>query len=143
VTPQYVAQPNGYGCTVACLSMIVGTTYETMESWLLAQGLPRTRLEQGLWDGQYLEALDRHGFVYIRRYRCDPFINGQQRSEWPPRPFAPVHMLCVDVTAGHHAILMTNDGGILDPFKRERTTLQHPDYREIVVIVGVWPRSAP
>lgn len=136
----YVSQPNGYGCTIACLAMIAGTTYDAMERQVLDWGLPRSRMEQGLWEGQWMEALDRLGFVYARRYRCDAFINGQERAEWPPRPFAPVHLLCADVAAGSHAIVMLADGSVLDPYKRERTTLQHPDYQKFSQICGVWRR---
>jgi hypothetical protein len=137
---QYIAQPNGYGCAIACVAMIVGKPYDELESWLLAQGLPRARMEQGLWEGQWMEALDRHGFVYVRRYRCDAFINGQQRDEWPPRPFAPVHVCTADVAAGHHAFVMLGDGSVLDPFKRERTNISHPDYRQVDSVTGVWRR---
>lgn len=138
---EYVAQPNGYGCTIACVAMIVGKTYDEVEAWTLAQGLPRTRMEQGMWSGQYLESLDRHGFSYACRYRCDPFINGVQRPTWPPSPFAPVHICQVDVAAGSHAIVMLADGSVFDPFKRERTSLAHPDYRAIDQVIGVWRRS--
>lgn len=137
---RYVAQPNGYGCAIACVAMIVGKPYDEMETWFLEQGLPRTRMEQGLWEGQYMEALDRLGFVYVRRYRCDAFINGQQRDEWPPKPFAPVHICCADVPAGHHAFVMLADGSVLDPYKRERTSIAHPDYLKVDQVLGVWPR---
>lgn len=29
----YVAQPNGYGCAIACVAMIVDKTYDEMETW--------------------------------------------------------------------------------------------------------------
>jgi hypothetical protein len=134
----YVAQPNGYGCAIACVAMIVGKTYEAMEAWLLAQGLPRSRMELGIWEGQYMEALDRHDFVYVRRYRCDAFINGQQRDEWPPKPFAPVHICCADVDGGHHAFVMLADGRVLDPARPERTAITHPDYKRVDQVLGVW-----
>lgn len=136
----YVAQPNGYGCAIACVAMIVGKTYDEMEAWFIDQGLPRTRMEQGSHDGIWREALDRLGFVYVQRYRCDPFIGRCDRPVWPPAPFAPIHVCCATVAAGSHAVVMLADGGVLDPFKRERTSLAHPDYQEITQVVGVWRR---
>lgn len=137
----YVAQPNSYGCAIACVAMIVGKTYDEMESWLLSQGLPRGRMEQGLYDVLYLEALDRHGFVYVNRWRTDPFRNGCERSTpWPPTPFAPCHICCADVAAGHHAFVMLDDGAVLDPYQRERTSINHPDYDPIDRVIGIWGR---
>ena len=49
------------------------------------------------------------------------------------------------VASGSHAVVMLVDvdGAVLDPFKRERTSLFHPDYLEIsqvVGTVGIWRR---
>lgn len=134
---RYVAQPNGYGCSIACVAMVVGMTYGQAEEWLLAQGLSRARMEKGLHDGIFLEALGRHGFSYVQRYRCNPLTNSP-RDEWPCAPFAPIHICTADVVAGHHAIVMLADGAVLDPFRRERTSLAHPDYRQIDQIIGVY-----
>lgn len=136
--PTYVAQPNGYGCAIACAAMVVGKTYDEMESWLLEQGLSRERMERGAHEGIWLEMLARHGFAYVNRWRCDPFHNRCDRPVWPPEPFAPIHIFCADVTVGHHASVMLADGSVLDPFKRERTSLAHPDYRQIHQVVGIW-----
>lgn len=136
----YVAQPNGYGCAIACVAMIVGKTYDEAERWFLDQGLARERLERGVYDALWLEALDRHGFVYVNRWRCDPYHNHSDRPVWPPEPFAPVHIFCSDVAAGHHAAVMMADGAVLDPYKRERTAITHPDYLQIYQVVGVWRR---
>lgn len=137
---EYVAQPNGYGCAIACVAMIVGKAYDEMEAWLLSQGLPRDRMEQGIHEGIYLEALDRLGYVYARRYRCDSFHNRCDRPVWPPEPFAPIHMCSADVPSGHHAFVMLADGAVLDPFKRERTAITHPDYRQVDQVIGIWRR---
>lgn len=136
----YVAQPDGYGCAIACVAMIVGKTYDEMKTWFVAQGLPRDRMERGSHDGIWREALERHDFVYVQRYRCDPFIGRCERPTWPPAPFAPIHVCCATVAAGSHAVVMLADGTVLDPFKRERTSLAHPDYQEITQVVGVWRR---
>lgn len=134
---RYVAQPNGYGCSIACVAMVVGMTYEQTETWFLARGLARERMKRGLWDGIWLEALGRLGFSYVQRYRCNPLTNSP-RDEWPCAPFAPIHICTADVVAGHHAIVMLADGTVLDPFKSERTSLAHADYRQIDQIIGVY-----
>lgn len=103
----YVAQPNGYGCAIACVAMIVGKTYDEMEAWLVEQGLERARMERGLTDHVWREALAVHGYCYVQRFQCNAFTNRCDRSPWPPAPFAPLHIACVEVTTGgarrHHA----------------------------------------
>lgn len=137
---RYVAQPNGYGCAIACVAMIVGKTYEEMEAWLAEQGMTRERMASGLYAHIYLEALDRHGFAYAQRYRCDPFTNRCDRPAWPPAPFAPIHLCCTNVAVGSHAVVMLADGSVLDPWNRERTSLAHPDYLQVTQVTGVWRR---
>lgn len=136
----YVAQPNGYGCAIACVAMIVGKTYDEMEAWFAEQGMSRERMERGLYDAIWREALHRHGFADEQRYRCDPFTGHCDRPVWPPASFAPIHICCVRVAAGSHAIVMLADGAVMDPFKRERTSLAHPDYLGISQVIGVWRR---
>lgn len=137
----YVAQPNGYGCAIACCAMILGKTYEEMEAWYLARGCTRKRLEQGVWDGMYHQAMYEHGFSYVQLYKCQA-ISQTHRTPWPMAPFAPVHIVCTDVAAGSHAVVWLADGSVLDPYKRERTTLAHPDYRDVHGISGFYPRPA-
>lgn len=137
----YVAQPNAYGCAIACVAMIVGKTYDEMETWFLEAGLTRSRMEKGLWNGIYYEALWRHGFLIKERWRNDPILNGPGVWGWPPEPFAPAHICCAEVQAGSHAFVMLADGTVLDPFKLERTTIRHPDYREISSVTGVFPQA--
>lgn len=142
----YVAQPNGYGCAIACIAMIVGKTYDEMEAWLLKQGLVRSRMEKGIYDRIWLEALDVHGFTYAQRYACNAFTNQSPRDPWPPEPFAPLHIACVEVATGmtgSHAVVMLADGSVLDPYDRSRNTLTHPGYRGVAQVVGIWRRSCP
>lgn len=134
----YVAQPNGYGCAIACTAMIVGKTYDEMEQWFLDAGLARERMQKGIHVFIYAEALWRHGYVLRERWMTDPIKNTPGDWTWPPEPFAPVHICCADVAVGHHAFLMLADGTVLDPYKRERDSIRHPDYRKIESVAGVW-----
>ena len=140
--PAYVAQPNAYGCAIASLAMVAGKTYEEMEQQLVDWGLARERMRHGLHEGIWLEALDRLGFVYVRRYSADSFLNGPRTTPWPPAPFAPIHMCAAQVSDGSHAFVMLADGSVLDPWKRERATIAHPDYIKINQVAGIWPRPA-
>lgn len=133
-----VAQPNGYGCAIACCAMILEKTYGEMEDWFLTNGLTRERMEKGVWSGIYREALYRHGWVGHERWFNDPLRNGPGGWRWPPAPFAPVHICAADVPAGHHAFVMLEDGRVLDPFKAERTSIDHPDYRHVDNVLGLW-----
>lgn len=135
----YVAQPNGYGCAIACVAMIAGRTYDEMEALFLEQGLSRERMERGSHSLIWLEALDRFGFAYVQRYKHDPIRNGA-RASWPPAPFAPVHICSTMVAAGQHAVVMLGDGVVLDPYKPERASLLHGDYLSVDNVVGVWRR---
>jgi hypothetical protein len=137
----YVAQPNGYGCAIACVAMIVGKSYDEVEAWLVANGCSPTRYQRGLWDGIYQTILARHGFSYVQRYKFDA-VSQQVHVAWPPAPFAPVHIVCTCVSAGWHAVVMLADGSVLDPFKRERTSLAHPDYTDVSSVTGFYPMPA-
>lgn len=137
---RYVAQPNGYGCAIACVAMIVGKSYQEMEDWFVAQGLKRDRMVQGIHSYIFFDALDRHGFSHVERWMNDPIANAPRAGEWPPAPFAPVHICGANVAGGHHAFLMLADGTILDPYKRERDSLRHPDYLSVDSVAGVWKK---
>lgn len=137
----YVAQPNGYGCSIACVAMVVGKTYEEMEAWFVESGMPINGMAKGLHSGVYFEALHRHGFAIQQRYKYDT-IAGTSHLAWPPKPFAPLHIAATRVAAGSHAIVLLGDGRVLDPFNRERDSLTHPDYHAVDFVAGIW-RVAP
>lgn len=139
----YVAQPNGYGCAIACVAMIVGKTYDEMEAWFVEQGLARERMERGLTDHIWREALAVLGYSHVQRFECNAFTNRCDRIPWPPEPFAPLHIACIEVATGatgSHAVVMLADGAVLDPAGRHRTSLAHPEYRRVAQVVGVWRR---
>jgi len=140
MTPQYVAQPNGYGCAIACCAMILGKSYEEVEAWIAERGCTRERLEKGLWDGMWHAVMVAHGYSLVQRHKFDALAQ-RVHDVWPPAPFAPIHIACTTVSAGSHAAVLLADGSVLDPYKRERTTLTHPDYREVSSVTGFYPRT--
>lgn len=137
---RYIAQPNGYGCAIASLAMVADKTYDEMEAWFVAQGMSRARMQHGLHEGIWLEALGRLGFIYERRYSADSFLNGPRTTPWPPAPFAPIHICAAQVAGGSHAFVMLADGRVLDPYNAERTTITHPDYIQVNQVAGIWRR---
>ena len=128
---RYVAQPNDYGCAIACCAMVLGKTYEETEADLKARGFKGGSIYESIWE-QYLH---EYGFAMTRKYRHDCIAN-KTRDEWPPEPWAPIHIVLLQATAGFHAVVMLADGTVLDPFKRERDTLRHPDYRAVDFVMG-------
>lgn len=128
-----VQQPNDYGCMIACCAMVVGKTYEQVEAELHARGDRRGAINEIICE-QYI---GEHGFAGFKKYKHDTVAN-KTRDEWPPRPFAPIHVCLVDVTAGPHGVVMLADGTVLDPWSEARTTLAHPDYKAVHNVVGYW-----
>lgn len=137
----YVAQPNGYGCAIACCAMVLGKSYEEMEAWLVANGCALSRLEKGMHSEMWPEILGNHGYSWRRVYQAD-MLKNTRREAWPVPPFAPVHIAAVRVAGGSHAIVVLADGTVLDPYKRERTSLSHPDYLEVSSITGFYEVAA-
>lgn len=135
---EYVAQPNNYGCAIACLAMVLGYSYKEMEAWLEKEGLTAERRAQGISDFVYRDVIYRHGLGTVHFYRYDLLLQ-KDREPWPPIPFAPVHICCVEVEGGfHHAVVMLQDGTILDPYKMQRRTLTHPDYKGVAHVTGIY-----
>jgi hypothetical protein len=134
----YVAQPNGYGCAIACMAMITARTYDEMESWLVEHGLARSRMVNGLHSEMWTQVLGDLGFANRRMWQTDTLTN-VRRLAWPPVPFATVHIAATRVGEGSHAVVVLADGAVLDPYKRERTTLTHTDYLEVSSVTGFYP----
>jgi hypothetical protein len=134
---RYVAQEHPFGCAVACLAMIVGKTYGEMLAWLDAEGQPAVQRAKGLTAPVYCEALARHGCAVAQRHLVDTLTN-ERRASWPLAPFAPLHIAETMVSAGGHAVVMLADGTVLDPFDATRTSIAHPDYRQVNTIIGIW-----
>ena len=128
---EYVAQPNDYGCAIACCAMVLGKTYEETEAALAARGHKGGAIYECIWE----QFMHEHGFALTRKYYNDS-IRGVPRDEWPPKPWAPVHIALLQATAGFHAVVMLADGTVLDPFDRSRTTLHHPDYKKVDFVMG-------
>ncbi len=139
----YIAQPNQHGCAIACLAMVLGYTYDEMEAWLDEAGWTEDKRITGTSDTVYHEVLHRHGLGTIQLFKHDP-LAGESRTLWPPMPFAPIHICCIELTNGyHHAVVLLENGRVLDPAKEACVAIEDPDFRQVVHITGIFSVLQP
>ena len=132
-----VRQEHDYGCGLASLAMIDGTTYDAVREWLLANwpgGHERPDewlTKRGIYQGMADWYLSQHGYVWRTLY------SGWQMPEWPPSPFAPVHLASVRQPSGDsHYVVMRADGVVLDPLSDEPRMLA--DWPKVDNVQGIW-----
>lgn len=126
---QWVGQEEPNGCVCAALAMVAGVSYSAARAMFPFGATP---------DGYYPSTtvhmmLRRKGWKV--EYRTPRKPDG---GEWPPSPFAPVHMATVLVRQGGacwHSVVMRNDGAVLDPLTPELRRLT--DYFEVQAVVGL------
>jgi hypothetical protein len=137
-----VRQEHDYGCGIASLAMVTGDTYDNVRGWLLAnwpggtqtpdEWLTKRGIHKGIAD-YYLAA---HGYVWRTVY------SGWKLAPWPPEPFAPVHLACVQQPSNNsHYVVMRSDGAVLDPLDGEHKRLT--DWPSVYNVQGIWPGVAP
>lgn len=132
-----VRQQHAYGCGIASLAMITGQSYDDVREWLLANwpgGHERSDewLEKrGTYSGIVEYYLGEHGYMWRYVYRA------WYPDNWPPTPFAPVHLALVRQPSNNtHYVAMRADGVVLDPLTDEPRTLR--DWPEVYNVAGVW-----
>jgi hypothetical protein len=128
-----VEQGHLNGCTAAAVAMVLGKTYDEV------QRCSRVDFRKdGCCIEIWFDYLFQEGFVYHRMYRCVQLQGGIPREVWPPPPFAPVHICLVSTALGGHAVVMLENGDVLDPAKEGRFKLS--DYAVTYVVYGFWRR---
>lgn len=127
-------------CGVASLAMITGLPYEEV----LAPFAWRTSEGDGLSTIYMHEWLTRNGWAWQEVYKVHHLggIN-QKKDIWPPKPWAPAHLIQARVSAGYHFAVMDADGRVFDPWDGARTSIDHPAYQEIASVIGLWKVSPP
>jgi hypothetical protein len=134
---ELIRQTHDYGCGIASLAMISGQPYNAVREWLVEnwpggtqtpdEWLTTRGIHKGIAD-YYLAA---HGYVWRTVY------GGWKLPEWPPRPFAPVHLAHVVQPSGNtHYVVMRADGVVLDPMCDEPRALS--DWSYVNNVQGVW-----
>jgi hypothetical protein len=129
----HVSQEQPFGCTAACLAMILGCSY--------AEAARKLASDPSIFDTQdfvyhVMESqLVEHGYAISRKWRV--FQPGNQKREpWPPVPFAEMHW-CEVIAGprGGHAVILLRDGTVLDPMTPIRRRLS--DYSEVNFVAAV------
>lgn len=159
---KWIRQEHTNGCVLASLAMVTSRTYASIHDELAPQipwydssePYPETDEErEARWhrgidfskrsfclDDAY-RWLELNGYATQMRYR---YRWGRDPVEWPPAPFAPVHIASVRTPSDtFHAIVMADDGSILDP-NREPGTWQESFafYREVQHVCGIYKVGA-
>lgn len=137
-TVSWVGQEDKNGCVVAALAMIVGKPYAEVKA-----GLPPKDLSQSAFTAFTAESyLYEHGYTLQKKWKhiCSA---DKDRYEWPIAPFAPVHYVQVvgAPTGNAHAVVMLENGDVLDPWAGSKPT-RLTDYYAVNEIIGVWPEAA-
>lgn len=127
---EWVQQVETNSCAVACLAMILGVDYAEARS-----RVPVFDPQQGMVMGQPLRVLAENGWAYQEKWP-DYSPAGYQRTRWPLRPWAPLHLCAVNNGDGWHAVVMDRSGQVYDPLRPDRLTLA--DYPAVYQIVGLW-----
>ena len=131
---KYIKQRNEIDCGVAALAMACGLTYDDVGRELLpALG------EEGANDDLVKDWLWRNGWAWQEVTR-NVWRNGKfnPRHPWPPSPFASTHICFVEATKGWHYCVLDFDGRVYDPWKEERQSLDHQDYKRVSHVIGLF-----
>ncbi len=131
---RWVQQKHKNGCGIACLAMILKTTYDEADTlFSIFNG-------EGILVAQMDELLACYGYA-IARISKKTYLRGYKevpRDNWPVTPFAPIHLCLVRVSKRakiDHFIIMLKDGTILDPDNKDKKSLS--DYHDVHHIAGI------
>lgn len=135
-----IQQRCGHDCGVASLAMATGLPYEKVLepfAWRIDEG-------EGLNEFQFNDWFVRHGWAWQQVYKVHHLggIN-QPKDVWPPKPWAPVHLIEARVSAGYHFAVMDDKGRVFDPWDANRKTLDDPAYQDVIWVMGLWRVGTP
>lgn len=129
-----VVQPERAGCGIAAVAMLTGKSYQQVRQTFR---LDRDFTQDGMYDHELYALLEYHGFAFTVRYKLDQRLN-TQREDWPPKPFAPLHLAQVRnlTDSGWHFVVMLADGKIMDPWWGVISGLHR--YPQIGFVMGLY-----
>ena len=134
----YVPATEDNACMVACLAMVTGKTFDEvfrdMDKYWKNEGH-----SMGTSDDAWIAYLSAHGYA-IQDIDHEYTPDERLIEPWPIRPFAPIHIVFV-FSEGSHAVVMLEDGTILDPTDIHYKS-RH-EYHRVYRIVGVWKVREP
>ena len=129
---KWIRQEDPNGCVVASMAMVLGITYKQARK-LGEPAFGRDRLTTYSME----EILSNFGWATMRRWRCNPVTN-KFREAWPLAPFAPIHICSIQMSNGHHSVVMDKDGRIYDPADESRKDLLNPAFKRVNEMCGFW-----
>jgi len=106
-----VLQKHKYGCGISCIATILSKPYDSIISYFSTIDFDR----EGLIIDALCDYLGDNGFTYIRKYLYRSFKGSIPRDPWPCDPFAPIHILHVDINSHSHFVIMDKKGKIFCP----------------------------
>jgi hypothetical protein len=137
---QWIQQEDEMGCVLACLAMVMGRTYSQVKTdFVCFDG-------RGLCHEDAYEYLADNGFAVAKKFKGRNYVHPpadkynydkEWRTEWPPAPFAEVHLCLVECheKAPAHMVVMLGDGRVLDPVSPQPRTLAN--YHRVCNVAGV------
>lgn len=130
---RYQAQKHEKGCALACLAMILGKTQEELDSSFLVDFK-----RKGITVKIIKEVLADNGLSVIEK-EAKSFIERNKHNERMLEPFAHAHLVTVQPQVdapNNHSVVMTRQGRILDPARKQIKSGK--DYYYVVSTVGVF-----
>lgn len=155
----WVRQEHENGCVVASVAMVLGATYKEVHDALAPQVWWYDHKEPYAQDDTEREArwhkgtdfsvrgmdsmdayrwLQTKGYAMQLRYR---YLWGREPVEnWPPNPWAPIHMCSVLTPSDNwHEIVMLGNGTLLDPNRAPGTWEEKFSfYKQVGHVCGLW-----
>lgn len=129
----YVPQEERYGCSLACMAMILNISYKEIRSmWPSA----KEGSECGIAEYKRTSFLFKYGFIGHTEYATEAYTQRKRTSEEWIKPFAPVHIVSCITNKGPHAIVWLNDGRVYDPDIEGVHLIS--EYSDIQEITGYW-----
>lgn len=127
---ELVRQQDPLGCQIATCAMILGLSYAD------AAALYPKMNGNGYGPHVLDDILANRGIAVARKFRFSAERH-QQRDPWPPPPFGQLHWCQVINEFGGHAVLMLEDGTVLDPATDEPRRLS--DYIDVNSVAALVP----
>ena len=127
---KYVRQEETYGCSLACMAMILGISYKDIK----AMWDPKYGAKSGIAEFMRTSFLFTKGYIGHTEYKCEAHTQIIRNKEDWVKPFAPIHIVGVNTSNGPHAIIWC-DGKIYDPNVQGIHDIELYDVYEIT---GYW-----
>jgi hypothetical protein len=139
---KHILQPELKGCGIACIAMMMELEYDS-----ICEEYGRRFTEKGTNLGAIIEFLANHGYASITKYhysaiKQDIDIRDISIEEWPPKPFAPIHIVELKQPSGnYHFVVMEENGNILDPLREG--IYKYSDWADILSVCGFYLVNPP